>query len=81
MVGRTLAIPIIYTSVNINEEGYNEKHYIPGTPLSLSQVEESGRQRQLEAVDLFLETARAHLRTLTSGSTGGGEASALDPTN
>ena len=31
------------------------------------QVEERTRQRQLEAVDMFLETARSHLKTLSTG--------------
>ena len=32
------------------------------------QVEEATRRRQLEAVDMFLETARSHLRTLSTGT-------------
>lgn len=35
-------------------------------------MEEAARQRQLEAVDMFLETARAHLKTLGTG-TGDGD--------
>ena len=47
----------------------------PAVPVFSSgyiQVEDSTRQRQLEAVDLFLETARAHLKTLTTSTGGGG---------
>jgi hypothetical protein len=47
----------------------------------LKKAEEAGRRRQLEAVDLFLETARGHLRTLTSDPEGGGQSSVTDPTD
>lgn len=39
--------------------------------LSSAKVEEAARQRQLEAVDMFLETARAHLKTLGTGTSDG----------
>lgn len=42
------------------------------TCFSWHKVEEAARQRQLEAVDIFLETARAHLKTLSTG-TGDGD--------
>ena len=35
------------------------------TSCIMSQVEDVTRRRQLEAVDMFLETARSHLKTLT----------------
>ena len=42
-------------------------------------MEEAARQRQLEAADMFLETARSHLKMLSTGAGDGGKREGLPP--